>query len=79
MPEVAPPQVNAKKIGKGVFLVFQLWKRVHDAALEPITPGALATSLKELAQGHVAAQCALASILPRILKKVRLLNLFRNV
>lgn len=69
--EAVPPQTNAKKIGRDVFMVFELWKRVHSAAVEPITPASLAFTLKDLAQGHVAAQCALASILPRILKKVR--------
>ena len=78
VPEGTPPQANLKKIGKDVFSVFELWKRVHNAALEPIAPSAVTNHLKDLAQGHVAAQCALASVLPRILKKVRLLSLFRR-
>jgi hypothetical protein len=64
-----PPQTDLKKIGKDVFTVFSLWKRVHSDD-EQITPAALATSLRELTQGHVAAQCALASVLPRMLRKV---------
>lgn len=66
--EAVPPQASQKQVGKDVFLVFSLWQRVH--CDDPMPPGALATSLKELAQGHVAAQCALASVLPRMLKKV---------
>jgi hypothetical protein len=61
---------DVSKARKDVSLVFDLWKRLHGDAPDTVSPNSLAVHLKDFEHAHVAAQCALAAIMPRMFKKV---------